>query len=54
MVETHSGVSHVKPKIRIEKVYFPENDNKVEIIEGNSTKEKAMNLISKLKEEGVI
>ena len=44
----------INPKIRIEEVYFPENDNKVEIIEGNSTKEKAINLISKLKEEGVI
>ncbi len=44
----------INPKVRIEEVYFPENDNKVEIIEGHSTKEKAINLISKLKEEGVI
>ena len=46
--------STIAPKVQIEKLYFPENENKVEIIEGNNNKEKAFNLLSKLKEEGVI
>jgi electron transfer flavoprotein beta subunit len=44
----------ITPKIRIEEIYFPENKNNVEIIEGDNNKEKAVNLITKLKEEGVI
>ena len=44
----------ITPKVKIEEIYFPENENKVEIIEGDSNKEKAVNLITKLKEEGVI
>jgi electron transfer flavoprotein alpha/beta subunit len=50
------GISElsIAPKIQIEKLYFPENENKVEIIKGSNNKEKAINLLSKLKEEGVI
>tara|TARA_B100001142_G_C14295541_1_gene640694 strand:+ start:652 stop:1446 length:795 start_codon:yes stop_codon:yes gene_type:complete len=44
----------IKSKVKIEEIYFPENENNVEIIEGNSNKEKAINLITKLKAEGVI
>tara|TARA_B100000579_G_scaffold434916_1_gene456969 strand:- start:47313 stop:48155 length:843 start_codon:yes stop_codon:yes gene_type:complete len=44
----------ITPKVKIEEIYFPENENKVEIIEGDNNKEKAVNLITKLKEEGVI
>ena len=44
----------IVPKVKIEEIYFPENENNVEIIDGENNKQKAINLISKLKEEGVI
>ena len=44
----------ILPKVKIEEIYFPENENNVEIIDGENNKQKAINLISKLKEEGVI
>lgn len=44
----------IVPKVNIEEIYFPENENNVEIIDGENNKQKAINLISKLKEEGVI
>ena len=44
----------IETKVKLEKIYFPENENKVEMIEGNNSKEKAVKLISKLKESGII
>ena len=41
-------------KINLEEIYFPINENKVEIINGKDSREKASILISKLREEGII
>ena len=41
-------------KINLEEIYFPINENKVEIINGKDNREKASILISKLREEGII
>jgi len=41
-------------KVKLENLYFPENENKVEMIEGSDSKEKAIKLIYKLKESGII
>ncbi len=50
------GISETEilPLIELEEMFFPENENKVEMIEGANNQEKAVNLISKLKEEGAI
>ncbi|MEC7838144.1 MAG: electron transfer flavoprotein subunit beta/FixA family protein [Chloroflexota bacterium] len=44
----------ISPKLKIDEIYFPENENNVEIIQGSNNKEKAINLITKLKTEGII
>jgi len=44
----------ISPKLKIDEIYFPENENNVEIIQGSNNKEKAINLITKLKKEGII
>ena len=46
--------NEINSKVNLEEIYFPKNDNQVEIIEGKDNKEKAAILISKLREEGII
>ena len=50
------GISkdEIYSKVNLEELYFPVNENKVEIINGKDNKEKASILISKLREEGII
>jgi len=48
------SIKDIETKVNLEKVYFPENQNNVEMIEGTDSKEKAIKLISKLKESRII
>jgi len=44
----------IETKVKLENLYFPENENEVEMIQGSDSKDKAIKLISKLKESGII